>query len=197
MSPTTPEPTATDGHDRPGATPAAGHGGNGGDADMREAVDERILARLLEHATDVARHVRTLASIASEQARLRLRRTRWTIVQLFVLALASAALAVGGAVYLARGLAGTLTALLGGRPWHGELAAGLLLLVLVAAGLALAMRRDEHRELERLRRKYGSDDETEQRGASRAETTNGRGAPGAGAGAGAGGCEPKHGEPGS
>ena len=120
MDTTTPEPTATEGRAGRGTGPAV-HAGNGDDAETRAAVDERLLERLLEHAADGARHVRTLASVAAEQARLRLRRARWTVVQLFVLTLASAALAVGGAVYLARGLAGTLAAAFGGRPWLGEL----------------------------------------------------------------------------
>ncbi|MBK7877493.1 MAG: hypothetical protein IPJ77_17460 [Planctomycetes bacterium] len=60
-----------------------------------------------------------------------------------------------GAVLLARGLAGTLGALAGDRPWLGELGAGGLLLGGTVAAGALLWRAFERRELARKLREYG------------------------------------------
>jgi hypothetical protein len=157
MIPTTPGPSTTPSSTSPFARPAdAAHESNGQPRARTEDAEtsERLAARLLEHVNEGAAHLRTLVSVGSEQARLRLRRARGTIVQLAVMGCVGAAIAIAGAVYFARGLAGTLGALLGSRPWLGELAAGLVLLGLVGAGLAFAMAREERSEMERLRKKY-------------------------------------------
>lgn len=157
MQPTRPEPSVSDGTNGADGRPLGpGHAGNGapnGTAES-EAAAERLASRLLEPLGEGARHLRTLLSLSSEQARLRLRRTRWAIARTGLAALLGAVLVGSGALYFARGLAGTLAALFGPRPWLGELGAGLLLLALVAGGMALVMAREERREIARLRRKY-------------------------------------------
>jgi hypothetical protein len=201
-----PEQPLTDGATERGTRPGAG--GNGAPdgetrGEAREVDWEAIAARLFERLAEVLREVRTLVSVSSEGARLRLRRARWGLMQGIVLGLAGAALALAGAVYLARGLAGTLAVLLGGRPWLGELVAGLLLLALAAGGLALARARDERAELERLRRKYAREDDEdhedpeERRSAARTRAEDAGGAARAGAETGALGAraEPRRSRP--
>src|SRR5262245_49423876 len=167
----TPDSPATSGATGHASRPAADAHGNGEHPPRVEGAPdeatERLIERLLERLVSGAGHLRTLASVSSERARLRLRRARWSLVRMLTLALVGAALAVGGAVYFARGLAGTLAALFGERPWLGELLAGLILLSIVTGGVAIAIARDERDELERLRRKYG-DEDGERRGAARA-----------------------------
>ena len=144
---------------------------------------ERLLASLFRHVSEAARHVRTLASVSTEQARLRLRRARTRILWTLLFALVVATILVSGAVFFARGLAASLAVLFGQRAWLGELVAGLVLLALAGAGLALALAREERAELARLRRKYAHDERQERHGPERAEGEDDRGAAGAGASA--------------
>lgn len=203
----TEDAAAADG--RPAASGPAGEGtpnGTGpGATRASDAATERLASRVVEHLADGARHVRTLLSLGSERARLRLRRARWKLVRALLATLLGAALVVSGALYFARGLAATLAASFGARPWLGELTAGLLLLALVAGGLALVMALEERREIARLRRKYEHDGHgDDERGATaraRAEDAgedtgeDGGAAAGARAGARPGGAEPEPGRP--
>lgn len=158
---------------------------------------EDTLARLVARGVEIVSEVRTLLSVRSEEARLRLRRWRWSLVRGVLLGLAGVTLAVTGAFFLARGLARALAALAPRNPGLGELLAGLLLLGLVGGGLALLQAREERRELERLRRKYAHD--TTERASGGAEASgraDGGAAPGGRAEARASRAEPEPGAPG-
>ncbi|HEX6885328.1 MAG TPA: hypothetical protein VF530_18280 [Planctomycetota bacterium] len=143
----------------PGEAPASSNGGAAPRTDPADATAfEAVLARLAERGAEILAEVRALLRLRAEESRLRWRRLRWALARVLLAGTAAAALAVAGAVYLARGLAHALAAAWPERPWLGELLAGAILLALVAAGVALARAREEQRELERLRRTLGQDE---------------------------------------
>lgn len=141
-----------------------GPGSNGGSVPPRATTDEAtaweaVLTRLAQRGGEILAELRTLLLLRAEESRLRLRRMRWRLVQFLLVGAAALSLAAAGGVYLARGLARGLAASLPGRPWLGELLAGALLLLLLAGGVVLARALEERRELQRLRKEHGHDDE--------------------------------------
>jgi len=184
--------TSTETSPGPAAAPAPAANGpassNGGSAaphagPAEATAFEAVLARLAERGGEILAELRTLLRLRAEESRLRWRRLRWTLVQALMAGAAAMALAVAGALYLARGLAHALAAGLPERPWLGELLAGAILLALVAGGVALARAREERRELERLRRTL----ERDERKGTHGDDGREREAAGADGGAAAGG----------
>ena len=80
------------------------------------------------------------------------------LVALVFALLATSIFCIQGALLLSRGLAGTLGALAGDRPWAGELVAGALLLGGPALLGVLAWRAYERRVLRRKLQEYRDED---------------------------------------
>ncbi len=116
---------------------------------------------MLEHVSEIARHLTRLARLRAARAKLDLRTTIAAIVAGALLLLVTSVLCVNGALLFARGLAGTIAELAGQRVWLGELLGGLALLAGPAALAWLAWtfldRRELRKQLEEHRRETHTD----------------------------------------
>jgi hypothetical protein len=121
-----------------------------GDGSEQDPVFERVVGEIAE----AAEHLRVLAGVRSDRARLRVRRTIQRARRRILVWIALGAFALCGAALLAIGLAGALSAAFGDRPWLGQLTAGVVLLGGVAIYLTVRRVRIERAHLNRLRGKY-------------------------------------------
>lgn len=96
-------------------------------------------------------HVTTLIRVRSERARWSVMRTAALIAGLAVTGIVVGTLGIAAALQLVRGLSGGL-AEWSGRPWLGELGAGLILLAASLGATMLILGGFERRELRRKRR---------------------------------------------
>ncbi|MBI5361822.1 MAG: hypothetical protein HZA53_01500 [Planctomycetes bacterium] len=111
-----------------------------------------------EHVAAIGQHLARLAEVRVDRARHAIAKQIAFVLGMLLAFLVLAVFCGYGAVLFARGLAGTLGALAGDRPWIGELGAGLALLLGTAALGRLAWVLRERRELARKLREYGHDE---------------------------------------
>lgn len=110
-----------------------------------------MLARFVEEAFGA---VDGLISVHVDRAKLSMRRTIVSAT-IGVGAVITATFGACAAVLaLVRGTCGGFAELWGGREWTGDLAGGVLVLALLAGGVALALRISARSELARLKAKY-------------------------------------------
>lgn len=120
---------------------------------------------LAEHVAEIGTSLARLAQVRVDRARHELQKKLALVLALGLASLVLAVFCAYGGVLFARGLAGTLGALAGQRPWIGELGAGLALLLGTAALGRLAWNWSERRELARKLQEYGHEhDATEDAG---------------------------------
>lgn len=141
---------ALDGSAREGEAPAEQAPAHAGSADTGPPAFAR-------HLADVGTHLARLARVRVDRAEHHLRRKVALGIAAVLALLVTSVVSTYGAVLLARGLAGTLGALAGDRPWLGELGAGVLLLGGTVAIGALLWRAFERRELAKKLQEYGHD----------------------------------------
>jgi len=136
-----PEATAAPAADAPRAEPAS-------------AGLESWIATLAGQLDEVRREVARLCEVQLDRARGGLVTALWRAGFAALALLALFGLLLAAALRLVAGLAGGLTLALGGRAWAGDLAAGLVVFVAIAAALWVARAVDRRARLARLVRKY-------------------------------------------
>lgn len=112
-----------------------------------------------EHVAEIGTHLVRLAHVRVDRARHAIAKQIALVLGMLLAFLVLAVFCAYGAVLFARGLAGTLGALAGERPWIGELGAGLALLLGTATLGRIAWVVRERRELAKKLREYGHGDE--------------------------------------
>lgn len=127
-------------------------------APAREDAEDTGPPDFVGHLTEAGTHLARLARVRTDRAEHALRRRAVGLVALVFALLATSIFCIQGALLLSRGLAGTLGALAGDRPWAGELVAGVLLLAGPALLGLLAWRAHERRELRRKLHEYRHED---------------------------------------
>jgi hypothetical protein len=115
---------------------------------------ECLLERNAERFAALFRDLRILGSVDAERARLRLCRWMARVRSLVAVSVGTIVLLAAAAVILAVGVDGAFRALFADRPWLGDLVAGLVLIVSIAATWLGVRAATDSAEAERLERKY-------------------------------------------
>jgi hypothetical protein len=110
-----------------------------------------IVLRFVEEAFD---GVDGLIAVRLDRAKHSMKRTIVGAACFAGAAIVATTGACAAVLALVRGLCGGLAALFSGSAWLGDLAGGVLALILVTGAVALAYRIHERRELARLKAKY-------------------------------------------
>jgi hypothetical protein len=134
-------------------------------ARARARDDTRYLVRLQRawrafgaSSPRLRREIARYASVQADRVRGAVRRTAIAVVLGVLGAIAGVALLATAVVLLVVGLAGGLAAAFGSA-WLGNLVGGAAVLLLVAGGLAFALRRDRKRRMRALVERYARFDE--------------------------------------
>jgi hypothetical protein len=109
---------------------------------------------LVKRFTALGDSLQTLWSVRKDRAQLAVRRRIQTVSMLAAASVAGAAVIIYASVLLVGGTAAGLARLFGSRAWLGDLVAGVLFLLFVIGGLALAIWRSNRSQLRKQREKY-------------------------------------------
>ena len=128
--------------------------GQGFDTSGERGVTEAFFA-FLERAGGA---LSSLADIYGDRLRASTKETIWNVGVAVIAGLALLLWIGSATLATVRGLCGAVTFLSGGEEWLGELAGGLLALILAAGALAAGTRWSNRKQLQALELKYGKHD---------------------------------------